>query len=99
MEPNHAMPGAAPDDIEREYLFGTTRAYALDKLEADGEAPEMRRRLARLECALDGQAEVCRGASAPLLTRAGGTPGNIAGRAPRAALHTNDGISVPGTTP
>lgn len=73
-------------------LFGATRAYALDKLEAEGEAPEMRRRLARLECALD---DVRVGASPPLLARAGGIPG----RAARIGLRANDGIAVPRATP
>ncbi|RNF29586.1 hypothetical protein NM04_17150 [Massilia aurea] len=73
-------------------LFGATRAYALDKLEADGEAPEMRRRLARLESALD---DVRVGASPPLLARSGGIPGRPA----RIGLRANDGIAVPRATP
>lgn len=76
-------------------LFGTTRAYALDKLEADGEAPEMRRRLARINAALDGRADVRPGFGSPLPA----WPGGIPGRAPRIALRAKDGIAVPGSSP
>lgn len=69
-------------------LSGATRAYALDKLEAEGEAPDMGRRLARL-----------RGAPAPsepvsILGRAP-RPGSRS----RIALRTGDGIPVPGAPP
>jgi len=84
-------------------LFCATRAYALDKLEAEGEAPEMRHHLARLQSALDGRADAGPGSGAPLLSRVGGVAGSIAGniacRAPRIVLRANDGIAVPGTTP
>lgn len=74
--------------VVRYRLSGATRAYALDKLEAGGEATEIRRRLARLQ-----------GAPAPIepASPPGRAPGP--GHGPRIALRASDGISLPGNTP
>lgn len=80
--------------VVRYRLWGATRAFALDKLEAAGEAQEMQRRLARL------RASGAKG-GAPLLVKPGAIPDRSphGPRAPRLALRPSDAIPLPASAP